>query len=334
MTDKNFIRYFVILAPHESVKDHITANGYCKVEAMDGKAVVTVSLRDLKQDLSPTQIYAIIRGCPDAILIGTAQANGDCTVYKEFRTTASNAFNSNSSVSLIDAIYVVADGKAILCGYTDRNSSSSSKKAWDECLLSSITSKEDESPDVHALDVEDSVEGSFSEDSASPIALSEATETEDSDASDGLASYISTFAKLYQGLVDTNAELSNANNKNEDNCDKDNDDSYFSHTGEYYRSKLEGEEVHPFAFEQHNTKWVKLQNNAFGTLLGCVYESDKPKYIAYASPSIGISLGAPQTCRCTVWLPASDNACSILGYWVTFIDCNSGEPVTPDIKIL
>ena len=104
---------------------------------------------------------------------------------------------------------------------------------------------------------------------------------------------------------------------------------------EFVKNKLNSEEaLNPFAFEQHNTKWVKLDQNSYGTLLGCVYESSKPKYIAYATPSIGISIGAPQTEKCTIWLPANDNPCSILGYWVTFIDCNNGAPTIPDIKIL
>ena len=328
MTDKNFIRYFVILAPHESVKEHVAASGYCKIEAMDGKAVVTVSLRELDPDHSNAQIYAIIKDCPNAVLIGNIQASGDGTVYKEFQTNAANAFNSNSSASLIDAIYVVSNGRSLLCGYTDRNSSASTKKAWDECLAESISPKEDTCAPIQALDVEDEMEGSFTETDTSPIELAESSEPESSDVSDGLASYISTFAKLYRGLVDTNAEL------NETSSDDD-DSSYVARTGEYYRSKLEGDEVpQPFAFPQHNTKWVKLQDSMSGTLLGCVYESGKPKYVAYASPSIGIALGTPQTCKCTIWLPAAENPCSILGYWVTFIDCNSGQPVTPDVKIL
>ena len=62
MSDYNFIRFFVIL--NETKKGYGTVgvpSGYCKVESLNGNAVFTVSIRNLKPSDSPYKLYILLK---------------------------------------------------------------------------------------------------------------------------------------------------------------------------------------------------------------------------------------------------------------------------------
>lgn len=350
MPDKNFIRYFVIL--NESISSESSSpnpGGYCKIEGMDSNAVFTLSLRNMKSLSEKYSVYIITKSNSEPIKAGNFSPSGDGTLYTEYNTEQNNIFQSGANANSVEAVYILnADNEIVLSGYTNRNIS---EKAKDDCniKLQSITKNKvfSDSEPINITDLDYNADVP-SEIESTANAL-EALNTQFSDSENGIneehdeilqnnadsqetqsgfSSYLDTFAKLYEGLVGTKSVKQSDENKAAQN-------GYREKTQAHYEDMLcKGESAEPFPFQQLNSKWVRISNGICSSLFGAVYENGKIKYIANGIPTTFFSFANFCPCKNTVWLPSADNNYGITGYWLTFIDAESGTAAIPDISIL
>ncbi len=340
MSDKNFMRYFIILneCPSNTKKTH--ANGYCKIEGINSEAKLALSLRNMAHSAEYCA-YATSKGSPTPIKIGAFTSSADGTVYAEYSTMQYNIFDSNTNVADIEAFYVLdSASNVMLCGYTNR---SISEKAKNDCdiklstLHQYLPSADSESIDEldYKGDVPDEAESSLNALEALNTEIPDNTDvahTDDgnSNGENGFTSYLDTFAKIYRELTGAKSEKCTVN---EQYCAQDG--NYMSKNAFYFENLQNScDETEPFAFKQLNSKWIKVSNGTSFNIMGTVYENGKIKYIANGVPTTFYSFTVPFLCKYNIWLPSADNNCGVTGYWLTFIDAENGNAVIPDISIL
>ncbi len=332
MADKNFIRFFIILNSPDTSSEQ-TSSGYCKVEGVERNIIYTLSLRGV----TPNEryiAYAVSRSEESPIVLGEAAAGGDGNLYKELAS-------SDDAACRVEAVYIVPeDGNTELRGYTNRSLAESARRELDTRLevwlaqaVESSQSSNESNGDaddgvVEVLEMDmpeiDSYEANDVEKS------DDAVVHDDTDAGvlggNDISSYISTFARLYRGLVGEQSVRSESETVKT---------GYMDSLGEYYDGKFEGKDcISPFAIKQLNSKWIRVSSDCGHTILGLVYDNGEIKYIAHGVPTTVYSFCAPAACGSCVWLPAGDECLGVTGYWLTFIDAQNGTPALPDINIL
>lgn len=342
MSDKNFIRYFIILNESSSSNKKTQASGYCKIEGSNAEARFALSLRNMAQS-AEYYAYATSKNSQTPIKIGAFSSASDGTVYTEYNTEQYNIFNSNVNASDIEALYILdTDAQKILCGYTNRNISEKTKHDCDLKLNNIIPLPPQNASDASNIEDLNCKENIPVEAESSMNAL-EALNTEisadineppedtvNTDSENGFSSYLDTFAKIYEGLMGTKNTKSTVNGQS---CEQSGD--YMTKNKPYF-DKIENtcNEIEPFAFKQLNSKWIKVSSGTNFNILGTVYENGKIKYIANGIPTTFYSFAVPFLCKYNVWFPSSDNNYGITGYWLTFINAENGNAVIPDISIL
>lgn len=350
MSDKNFLRYFIILNENmSSLSPSQKPGGYCKVEGMDSKAIFTLNLRNMKFSSQNYSAYIVARTNEEPIKMGDFILSGDGTVYAEYNTILQNIFQSGANANSVEAVYIIdGNGEIILSGYTNRNIS---EKAKNDCdiKMQNIT-KNNAVCDIEPLNISElDYSGNVPNEIESVSNALESLNTQITDSNDddnekddenssdntdsqtdrnGFSSYLDTFTKLYEGLVGSKSVKQAETDKASQNGYRQKTQSYFENISENFES------VEPFPFPQLNSKWVKISNGICSSLFGTVYENGKIKYIANGIPTTFCSFSIPYPNKSTIWLPCADNSCGITGYWITFIDAENGNAAIPDISIL
>lgn len=360
MSDYNFIRFFVILNENNKNYGTVTApNGYCKVEGLNGNAVFTVSVRNLKKSDGNYRLYLLLKGSDMPVYVGEFAPNDDGMVYKNYQTKADNIFESGCEIASIEAMHILADdNESVLCGYINRSMTMQARQ-FSDAKLNNIMHTEDGQNFRAAGICEDKelIEGSLpselesEETQAEPTDMSEpesesidadtaeADEAETntagaiSDTSDSFSSYVQTLARLYEGIVNAGGAHEEKKPTASQSC------GYWSKVGAVYDSLFDGEEnIVPFDFFKSNSKWISIapyaDNVTYLQLIGLIYANGSVKYIVNGTPVYANMLCTPCVVPCMLWLPAKQNSRGIIGYWLTFIDAQTGRQTEPDICVL
>lgn len=331
MSDNNFIRFFVML--NENEKGYGLSgspNGYCKVESLDGKAVFTFSIRNIKPEASGYCLYVTLNDNDVPVLASKAMPSEDGTFYRSIETDANDVFSSKSGISDIEAMFVLAsDKRTVMSGYPNRNVASVSRHKAEE-KIKNISRKEEKTFSAASTDIKDTSDETVLPDEIETDVppLEDENEPEEkaskeSSTADNVASYVTTLAKLYEGIM-------GAKRQNES---KAQDTNYMGLVGDFYDKLTSESESSPFPFSTDNTKWfcINDKNSIDHSILGLVYEDGNIKYIANGTAQRRGFVSAPFGGN-AIWFPANDGMIS--GYWVFFIDAKTGKAVMPDLKIL
>lgn len=362
MSDYNFIRFFVILNENNKSYGTVAApNGYCKVEGLNGNAVFTVSVRNLKRTDGQYRLYVLLKGSDVPTYVGELVPSDDGMVYKNYQTRAENLFGSGFEISSLEAMYILAENnESVLCGYINRNITKQAKQI-SEAKLSNINKKEEAPQTFQAAGIssdDGQLEGSFPtelETTKDSDELDEAEAVQDNDAANAddnvetasadeephensggseLSSYVKTLTRLYEGIVKAGGE------RGEKKSDEPRECGYWSRVKTIYDGLFESESNNdvPFDFFKSNSKWISISpysdNTAYLQLIGLIYENGGVKYIVNGIPVFANMLCMPCPSPCMLWLPAKQNSRGIMGYWLTFIDADTGKQTEPDICVL
>ncbi len=365
MSDYNFIRFFVIL--NENQKNYGIAaapSGYCKVESLNGNAVFTVSIRNLKRADMPYKLYILLRGSDMPVYAGELMPTDEGVVYKNYQTKADNVFESGFEISSLEAMHVLSeDNESVLCGYINRNMTKQARQ-YSDIKLNNIQKDDGNAAfEAAAANMDDiSFETSLPDEietAATPLEISELADNtesaeqtvtadtddsgkDDTDASGGqgsLSSYVQTLARLYEGIVNAG----NNSEKKTEGTDKPGMGDkqcrgYWNKTGAFYEELFGKEECFvPFDFCRNNSKWIAVKpyaDNNCTQLIGLIYENGTVRYIVNGLPVYANMFCMPCAAPYMIWLPAKNCGCGITGYWLTFIDADTGRVTEPDICVL
>lgn len=333
MSDNNFIRFFVILNEQEKGYGISGApNGYCKVESLDGKAVFTFSIRNIKTEKNGYKLFITLKDSSGPVFISDAVPVSGGNIYKSVETNAENVFDSGNKINKVEAMYVLnGENAVVMSGYLNRNVSQQQKQNADMKINSIPKAKENvfEAAATDMNDVQfDTTLPEEIEASATPLEAEniqqEQEKKDESGTENNVASYVSTLAKLYEGLIGTKKHDEKTENGN-----------YWSLVGDFYNALSNNGDTSMFPFSTNNTKWIRIndENSVEHRIIGIVYEDGKPKYIANGiAQRTGMMF--TQYPSDAIWFPLKNERLCVCGYWILFVDASTGKAVLPDFKIL
>lgn len=295
VSDYNFIRFFVIL--NETEKGRGTAgspSGYCKVESLNGKAVFTVSIRNLQSHEDGYKLYILLKNSDMPVYAGEILPGQDGTVYKNFETKANDVFESGAEITMLEAMHVLTNSNvSVLYGYMNRNMTKQAQQ-YSNMKLQNIQRSNDESQktvfEAASADINDTeIETTFPEEIESNTAPVETVNTEENvdntetqltesidtievsaeqeeqseSQANSLSSYVQTLARLYEGIMGASGA------KKHDDPDKPSETKSIEVAGEtaqngywdavsgYYGELFSNDaNISPFTFSKGNSKWI------------------------------------------------------------------------------
>ena len=82
------------------------------------------------------------------------------------------------------------------------------------------------------------------------------------------------------------------------------------------------------------SKWVKVEYEDDGDfyVFGLLYEGEKIKYVCYGVPAIYEDEPPQELTGYPIFLPLDKNNLKGFGYWLTYQDAETGEPVKAIIE--
>lgn len=83
-----------------------------------------------------------------------------------------------------------------------------------------------------------------------------------------------------------------------------------------------------------NSKWVKVEyeNDGDYYVFGLIYEEGKVKYVCYGVPGVFQKSPPKELTGYPVWFPLSEENIEGFGYWLTYQDAETGEPIRAIIE--
>lgn len=83
-----------------------------------------------------------------------------------------------------------------------------------------------------------------------------------------------------------------------------------------------------------NSKWVKVEyeNDGDYYVFGLIYEDEKVKYVCYGVPGVFQKTPPKELTGYPIWFPLSEESIEGFGYWLTYQDAETGEPIKAIIE--
>ncbi len=333
MPEQNFIRFFLIF--NEVKPSSINSpGGYCKVESLANDCTFTVSLRNLTSSGSPYRLYIALRSSDTPISADELTPGADGAVYKSINTEPQSIFQSNMNIKAIEAMYIMdCNGELVLSGYTNRNISESLRKINDEKLKNIYSEQKFEAATVQTESAETCDEDVYfdtpedigtNNESDSSDEPASAQEPENSANAGSLSSYVETLQRLYQGLT---GSFSNTNESTEPEA-QSSCSSYQNEITKHYNELFDKcEKIFPFDLFKNNSKWITQQSapHCLSSITGLIYDKGNIIYIANGIPVYTYTFYVPQYAQNMVWMPAKENQSGIIGYWLSFVNAQTGN---------
>ncbi len=343
MSGSDFIRFFVIFS--EAAPSSANApGGYCKVESVEKECVFTLSLRNLSSEQAPYRLYITQKGIDTPVTADEFTPGGDGNLYKSISTLPDNIFGSNESIRSAEAMYVLGcNDEAILSGYINRNMPESLRLLSDGKLKNIHREHEFKAASTEENNNEEVFEEVFFDSPADieeqPTAdvITESDERNGAETSpeppktSSISSYIETLQHLYEGLTGASKHT---DDKKEQSIDASCAEYRATIQNAYTELFDKNECLVPFTLFPNSSKWI-LQGTDKGSqiLTGLIYEEGHIAYIANGIPVYRHMFCIPDGVKNMVWMPASENNFGVIGYWLTFIDAESGK-LTDICKVL